>query len=61
MEKIRSIRDLRVYQKLRALHLQVHTESLTFPKFELYELGSQVRRSSNHERAELKSNRQPIT
>jgi len=47
MSEIGSFRDLRVYQKLKALHLEVHTESLAFPKFEVYELGSQVRRSSN--------------
>ena len=47
MAKLKSFRELRVYQKLKALHLEVHSESLTFPKFELYELGSQVRRSSN--------------
>jgi len=45
--KVRSFRDLRVYQELKRLHLEVHHESLKFPKFELYELGSQVRRSSN--------------
>jgi len=47
MTKIQSFRDLRVYQELRRLHLLVHKESLLFPKFELYELGSQIRRSSN--------------
>lgn len=39
--------DLNVYQKLLVLHLEVHEISLKFPKFELYELGSQIRRSSN--------------
>jgi four helix bundle protein len=47
MGKLRSFRDLQVYQKLKALHLEVHHASLGFPKFEIYELGSQVRRSSN--------------
>jgi four helix bundle protein len=47
MSQIKSFRDLIVYQKLKALHLQVNGESLRFPKFETYELGSQVRRSSN--------------
>lgn len=47
MAKLTSFRDLRVYQKLVELHLKVHALSLTFPKFELYELGSQMRRSSN--------------
>lgn len=47
MAQLNSFRDLRVYQELRRLHLAVHEESLRFPKFELYELGAQVRRSSN--------------
>jgi len=29
------------------MHFEVHNISLTFPKFEMFELGSQVRRSSN--------------
>jgi len=47
MAKLKSFRDLRVYQKLKELHLEVHKLSRSFPKFETYELGSQVRRSSN--------------
>lgn len=47
MGQINSFRDLKVYQELKRLHLEVHKKSLAFPKFELYELGSQVRRSSN--------------
>jgi four helix bundle protein len=47
MARIESFKDLNVYQKLKVLHLDMHAESLTFPKFEMYELGSQVRRSSN--------------
>lgn len=39
MGGIGSFRDLRVYQKLKALHLEVHKESLAFPKFEIYEYG----------------------
>jgi len=45
--KLESFRELRVYQELRRLHLDVHAPSLTFPKFETYELGSEVRRCSN--------------
>jgi four helix bundle protein len=44
---INSYDDLEVYQKLVELHLEVHDLTMTFPKFELYELGSQLRRSSN--------------
>ncbi len=47
MAQLSSFRDLKVYQKLKALHLEVHQETVAFPKFEIYELGSQVRRSSN--------------
>ena len=45
--RIESFEDLVVYQKLLQLHLQVHEATMTFPKFEMYELGSQLRRSSN--------------
>ena len=47
MGQFKSFQELKVYQKLKALHLEVHNETLAFPKFETYELGSQVRRSSN--------------
>lgn len=47
MGQLRSFRDLKVYQKLKALRLEVHNETMGFPKFEMYELGSQMRRSSN--------------
>jgi four helix bundle protein len=46
-EKIESFEDLEVYQKLCQLHLEVSQASLKFPNFELDELGSQLRRSSN--------------
>lgn len=45
MAKLKSFRELRVYQELKRLHLEVHKLSLSFPRFETYELGSQVRRS----------------
>ena len=47
------VEDLEVYQKLFKLALEVHELTLTFPKFELYELGSQLRRSSNSAPANL--------
>lgn len=50
---IRSFRDLDVYKKLFSLHLEVHELTLTFPKFEMYELGSQLRKSSNSAPANL--------
>jgi len=45
--KIRNYDDLNVYQKLCRLHIEISDVSLTFPKYELYELGSQLRRASN--------------
>ena len=47
MAKISRVGDLKVYRRLVELPLRVHKLSLTFPKFELYELGAQMRRSSN--------------
>ena len=44
---VRSFEDLDVYQKLLSLHLEIHVLSMSFPHHELYELGSQLRRSSN--------------
>ena len=43
----KSFEDLIVYKKLCELHLEISSLSLSFPKFELHELGSQIRRSSN--------------
>lgn len=45
--KITGYEDLEVYQKLCDLHIEVNDLTFTFPKFKLYELGSQLRRSSN--------------
>jgi four helix bundle protein len=39
-------RDLEIYKEARQLAVAVHSMSLTLPKFELYEVGSQIRRSS---------------
>ena len=46
-EKIESFGDLEVYQRLCQLHLEINDITLKFPQFELRELGSQLRRSSN--------------
>ena len=43
---MKSYRDLEIYQESKQLAVRVHKLSLIFPKFELYEEGSQVRRSS---------------
>ena len=52
-KSIKNFRDLEVYQKLFQLHLEVDKLTRRFPKHELYELGSQLRRSSNAAPANL--------
>jgi four helix bundle protein len=44
---ITSFEDLDVYKLLVELHLRVHELTMSFPAYEMYELGSQLRRSSN--------------
>jgi four helix bundle protein len=39
--------DLEIYNSSLDLFFKVHSLSLLLPKYELYELGSQVRRSAN--------------
>jgi four helix bundle protein len=39
-------KELEIYQLAYALSIKVHHSSLKLPKFELYEQGSQIRRSS---------------
>ncbi len=43
---MKSFKDLEIFQLSKSLAIQVHAISLTLPKFEMYEEGSQVRRSS---------------
>jgi len=43
---MKSYRDLEVYKLSKTLAVRVHKMSLGLPKFELYEEGSQIRRSS---------------
>ena len=43
---MKSYRDLEVYQSAYQLAIKVHRMSLTLPKYEMYEQGSQIRRSS---------------
>ncbi len=43
---MKSYRDLDIYKESKKLAFEVHKISLTLPKFEMYEEGSQVRRSS---------------
>lgn len=46
MGNSKSYRDLEIYQLGRQLAIDVHKLSMKLPKHELYEQGSQVRRSS---------------
>jgi len=41
-----SYRDLKIYQLAHKLAVEIHEMSLTLPKFEMYEEGAQIRRSS---------------
>jgi four helix bundle protein len=43
---MKSYRELEIYQESKRLALVIHKMALTLPKFELYEEGSQIRRSS---------------
>ena len=43
---MKSYKDLDIYKMAYELAIKVHKMSLTLPKYELYEQGSQVRRSS---------------
>ena len=43
---MKSYRDLEVYKISQELAVKIHAMSLTLPPFELYEEGSQIRRSS---------------
>ncbi len=51
--KFNSVDDLDVYKKLFNLAIEINKLTLSFPKFELFELGSQLRRSSNSAPANL--------
>ena len=43
---MKSYRDLDIYKLAHSLSIDIHNLSLLLPKYELYEIGSQVRRSS---------------
>lgn len=45
-KNMKSYRDLDVYKEAKQLAIEVHKITLTLPKFELYEEGNQIRRSS---------------
>jgi len=43
---MKSYRELKVYQRAVELAIQIHKMTMQLPKYELYEQGSQIRRSS---------------
>ena len=43
---MKSYKDVDIYKESKRLVVEVHKSSLSLPKFELYEQGSQIRRSS---------------
>jgi four helix bundle protein len=47
------VEDLEVYQKLCRLHIEICDLSHTWPAEERYEIGSQIRRSSNSSPVQL--------
>lgn len=47
MSEKKSYKDLEIYSTSLGLFLEIHPLSLQLPKYELYELGSQMRRSSD--------------
>lgn len=47
MSDFKSYKDLDIYNSGMNLFLTVHPTTLKLPKYELYELGSQLRRSSD--------------
>ncbi len=53
MSLYRRLEDLIVYQKLCSLHIEISAISHKWPVEEKYELGSQIRRSSNSAPAQL--------
>ncbi|HSL90469.1 MAG TPA: four helix bundle protein [Ignavibacteriaceae bacterium] len=46
-------KDLKVWQIARELSIEIHKMTLTLPKFEMYEEGSQIRRSSKSIRSNI--------
>ena len=43
---MKSYRELEIYKESKRLAIVIHTMTLTLPKFELFEEGGQIRRSS---------------
>lgn len=45
-DRMKSYRDLDIYNESKRLAIEIHKVSMALPKIELYEEGSQIRRSS---------------
>jgi len=43
---MQSYKDLEIYQKAHSLAIEIHQMTISLPKFETFEEGSQIRRSS---------------
>jgi len=50
---LKSYRDLNIYNDAFDLAIKMHQLSLRMPKYEIYELGSQIRRSSQSIRSNI--------
>jgi len=50
-----SYKKHQIWQLARELSIEIHKMSLDLPRFELYETGSQIRRSSKSIRSNLSS------
>ena len=48
-----SYRDLDIYKKAHKLAIEIHEMSLKLPQFELYEEGSQIRKSSKSAKSNI--------
>ena len=46
-------KDLEIWQIAKEFSIEVHKMTLTLPKFEMYEEGSQIRRSSKSIRSNI--------
>lgn len=47
------VEDLKIYKKAHQLAIEIHKLSLSLPSFEMYEEGSQIRRSSKSVSAQI--------
>ncbi len=50
---MKSYKDLEIYQMAYALAIEIHKMSLKLPAYELYEQGSQIRKSSKSIKANI--------